>query len=58
MDNENDSRSSPAGEAQPDKVEESKPAPPVENLAKRVRQQRQHIEGLTGQDPLRAGIDD
>lgn len=24
----------------------------------RVRQQRQHIEGLDGRDPLRPGIDD
>lgn len=30
----------------------------TETLAERVRQQRRHIERLTGQDPLRAGIAD
>lgn len=29
-----------------------------EDLAARVRRQREHIEGLTGEDPLRGGIDD
>ncbi len=29
-----------------------------EDVGARVRQQRQHIEGLDGRDPLRPGIDD
>jgi hypothetical protein len=30
----------------------------TEDLRARVRRQRRHIEDLTGQDPLRGGIDD
>lgn len=36
---------------------ERDPASPAE-VGARVRQQRQHIEGLDGRDPLRPGIDD
>jgi hypothetical protein len=30
----------------------------AERLRRRVRRQRRHIEALTGQDPLRGGVDD
>lgn len=33
------------------------PASP-EDVGARVREQRRHIEGLDGRDPLRPGIDD
>ena len=35
-------------------------APPsaAQDLRERVRRQRRHIEELTGQDPLRGGVDD
>ena len=36
---------------------ESDPAGP-EDVGARVREQRRHIEGLDGRDPLRPGIDD
>ncbi|MDO8900760.1 MAG: hypothetical protein Q7V15_05335 [Phenylobacterium sp.] len=57
MDSEPAHQSSPQDEADPDKAQDAKDAPSVP-LRERVRQQRRHIEGLTGQDPLRAGIDD
>jgi hypothetical protein len=36
---------------------EREPASP-EDVGARVREQRRHIEGLDGRDPLRPGIDD
>lgn len=30
----------------------------ADELRERVRRQRRHIEGLTGEDPLRGGVDD
>lgn len=32
--------------------------PGPDDVGARVRQQRRHIEGLDGRDPLRPGIDD
>jgi hypothetical protein len=46
----------------PDRSRETEPPsagpPGADDQAARVRQQRRHIEDLTGQDPLRGGIDD
>jgi len=40
----------------PDSPERDGPGP--DDVGARVRQQRRHIEGLDGRDPLRPGIDD
>jgi len=48
------SSGSPASEPEP--PERDGPGP--DEVGARVRQQRRHIEGLDGRDPLRPGIDD
>lgn len=58
MDDDKKSREVPAAQPKSDPPEAAESTGAAEKLGDRVRAQRRHIEGLTGQDPLRAGIDD
>ncbi|MEH6675810.1 hypothetical protein [Phenylobacterium sp.] len=55
-----DSDTPPPSSARPGPERESPGRDPAgsEDVDARVRQQRRHIEGLDGRDPLRPGIDD
>lgn len=55
-----DSDTPPPSSARPGPVRESRGRDPAgsKGVDARVRQQRRHIEGLDGRDPLRPGIDD
>jgi hypothetical protein len=58
MKDDKDPAAPPAPQTRPDPPDGAEPAAGTETLGDRVRAQRRHIEGLTGKDPLRAGIDD
>jgi hypothetical protein len=55
-----DSDTPPPSSARPGPERESPGRDPAgsKGVDARVRQQRRHIEGLDGRDPLRPGIDD